>query len=83
MKKVEIYRTIQDTLAEDYNNPGRIANIIRKWLDDSEEGMFIEQYTKKPIEVVRYYNPSDFRTQIMIYAYFDEKIETFWRLKFK
>jgi len=83
MKKVEIYRTIQDTLVEDYNNLGRIANIIRRWLDDSEEGAFIERYTKKPVEVVRYYNPSDFRTQIVIYAYFDEKIETFWRLKFK
>jgi len=83
MKKVEIYRTIQDTLVEDYNNLGRIANIIRKWLDDSEEGAFIEQHTKNPVEVVRYYNPSDFSTQIVIYAYFDEKIETFWRLKFK
>ncbi len=86
MKKVEILRHIFDTLAEDLQIPGSFRinqNTIRKWLDDSEEGKFIEHFTKKPVEIVRFDNPDCFSTMILIYAYLDEEIETFWRLKFK
>jgi len=73
MKKVEIFRYIYyDTLAEDLQIPSpspRTKNTIRKWLDDSEEGKFIEHYTKKSVEIVRFDNPDCFTTMILIYAY--------------
>jgi hypothetical protein len=83
MKRVEILHYTFDTLVEDYHNPNRIPDTMKEWLAETEEGKFIEQHTKKPVQFVCWHNPLDFRSMIMMYAYFDEEIETFWRLKFK
>lgn len=83
MKKIEIVHTEFDTLAEDAYSSTRTQEIIERWLDKSDEGMFIQQHTKQPVQIVRFDDPYTFRTMILMYAYFDEEIETFWRLKFK
>jgi len=74
MKKVKVIHWIYDCNTE--------ADVIL-WFDSSEEGKFIEQHTKKPVEVVRLDNPSDFTTMLTVYAFLDKEIETFWRLKFR
>ena len=80
MKKVEVCSVKVDSATDLYNNLLE-QNIIDSWTS-SEEYKFIEKNSVS-IEQVDIPNHDRFERTILFYAIMDEKIETFWRLKFK
>ena len=82
MKRVEVFHAIYDTLA-DPDHSTNIQYMIRTWLYTSEEGMFILQHSNKPVDIIQFENPYTLCSMVVLHAFLDEKIETFWRLKFK
>ena len=82
MNKVEVFHRAYEDILNSYY-PSRVKMKIKTWLDDTEEGKFITQHSKKPVEVLTLDNPYTSVVTIRIYAYLDEEIEIFWRLKYK
>jgi len=66
----------------DFSYPKFVEKTIELWLE-TEEGQFIKQYTKTPIDIRIVKNPHIYNDTIEVWATLDEKHETFWRLKFK
>jgi hypothetical protein len=52
------------------------------WLE-TEEGKFIKQHSQTPIKIRAMNDPSNYDEKVEIWATLEEKIEIFWRLKFK
>jgi hypothetical protein len=50
---------------------------------ETEEGKFIKQHSQTPIQIRVMNDPSTYNEKVEIWATLEEKIETFWRLKFK
>ena len=48
-----------------------------------EEGKFIKQHSQTPIEMRVMNNPNFYNEKVELWATLEEKIEIFWRLKFK
>jgi hypothetical protein len=82
MKKVEVFSMRYDTRVDPYH-PSFVKDTIRTWLDTSEEGVFIVQHSKKPVDIMHFDNPCTLESLVVLHAFLDEEIETFWRLKFK
>jgi hypothetical protein len=56
--------------------------ILELWLK-TDEGIFCVRESKTKLEIVNDFDDAYFNKRLLIFAEFDEKIETFWRLKFK
>lgn len=89
MKKIEVFRiTIADSSMDIYEPHRGTSDIVtvRNWTNnwlESEEAKFLTEHSSTPIERVEHKNHEKFETHIIFQATLDEKIETFWRLKFK
>ena len=79
MKKVEVYSAKIDS-ADLYSN--LLEKTLLIWLE-TEEGKFIKQHSQTPIKIRVMNDPSTYNEKVEIWATLEEKIETFWRLKFK
>jgi len=64
------------SIPDDCLNESVTKKTLELWLE-TDEGRFCVKESKTKLEIVHY------NTRIRIFAEFDEKIETFWRLKFK
>ena len=56
--------------------------IYQLWFE-TEEGKFIKQHSQTPIQIRVMNDPNTFNEKVELWATLEEKIETFWRLKFK
>jgi len=79
MKKIEV---ISFDISNDFNYPNIAEKTIELWLE-TEEGKFIKQHSQTPIEMRVMNNPNFYNERVELWATLEEKIETFWRLKFK
>lgn len=79
MKKVKVLSFVENN---DFSYPKFVERTIELWLK-TEEGQFIKQYTKTPLDIRIMKSPSDYNDRIEVWATLEEKYETFWRLKFK
>lgn len=84
MKKVRVFEIfIPDMLTESTAAEEIIGTkILEKWLK-TDEGIFCVRESKTKLETVKDWDDPYNGKRILIFAEFDEKIETFWRLKFK
>lgn len=80
MKKIEVLTLKVDTLLDSYY-PTLYSKAIDQWMS-SEEYKFIEKNSIS-IEQVKIEDYTGAERIISYHAVMDEKIETFWRLKFK
>jgi hypothetical protein len=75
MKKLSVFEcSIPDMSAAE--------KTLKLWLK-TDEGIFCVRESKTKLEIVNDFSDVSFNKRIRIFAEFDEKIETFWRLKFK
>ena len=84
MKKVEVFHTIYDDTyyLADPDHSTNIQDMLEKWLK-TDDGKFCVKESKTKLEIVEDFTDLYYHKRIRIFAEFDEKIETFWRLKFK
>ena len=81
MKKVEVFNGSFDMGLDSYHKD-LAKKVIKLWMA-GEEAKFILDYTYKPLETTYTKDMYEYRIVLKVYAYLDEQIETFWRLKFK
>ena len=79
MKKVEV---ISFDIGFNYCTPNITEKTLLIWLE-TEEGKFIKQHSQTPIQIRVMNDPSTYNEKVAIWATLEEKIEIFWRLKFK
>jgi hypothetical protein len=79
MKKVEV---ISFDISNDFNYPNIAEKTLLIWLE-TEEGKFIKQHSQTPIKIRVMNDSSNYNEKVEIWATLEEKIETFWRLKYK
>jgi len=70
------------SIPDDCLNESVAKKTLELWLE-TDEGRFCVKESKTKLEIVGYFSYAHYNTRIRIFAEFDEKIETFWRLKFK
>jgi len=81
MKRIEVLSLTIDTDVP-WDQPDYYRHVIERWIK-SDEGKFIEKHSQKPIEIRTVRQPYSYDSRIELWATLEEKIETFWRLKFK
>ena len=98
MKKVRVFEIFIPDMLTESTAAEEIAGkkILEKWLK-TDEGIFCVRESKTKLETVKDWDDPYYGwfstapgavlnhpgKRIVIFAEFDEKIETFWRLKFK
>lgn len=80
MKRLKVFSFNMDSFLELYYSL-KCNQVIDQWLS-SEEYKFIERNSIS-VEQVRTSNHDRLEDTISFYAVMEEKIETFWRLKYK
>jgi hypothetical protein len=78
MKKVCVF----ECSIPDFLNESDAKKTLELWLA-TDEGKFCVKESKIKLEIVSDLDYAYYNKRIRIFAKFDEKIETFWRLKFK
>ena len=81
MKRIEVLSLTIDTDVP-WDQPDYYRHVIERWIK-SDEGKFIKQHSQTPIKIRVINNPSTYNERVELWATLEEKIETFWRLKFK
>ena len=84
MKKVRVFEFFMPDMLNKSGAAEEIAGkkILEKWLK-TDEGIFCVRESKTKLETVKDWDDPYYGKRLRIFAEFDEKIETFWRLKFK
>jgi hypothetical protein len=81
MKKVRVFECSIPDLDNDYATEDAKRD-MELWLK-TDDGKFCVKESKTKLEIVEDFTDLYYHKRIRIFAEFDEKIETFWRLKFK
>ena len=81
MKKVSVFEYSNPESLNEYV-PQAAKKAMKLWLK-TDKGIFCVRETKTKLEIVNDFTDAYYHKRIRIFAEFDEKIETFWRLKFK
>jgi hypothetical protein len=84
MKKVRVFEFFMPDMLNKSGAAEEIAGkkILEKWLK-TDEGIFCVRESKTKLETVKDWDDPYYGNRLRIFAEFYEKIETFWRLKFK
>lgn len=81
MKKISVFELSNPDMLNEYVTEEAIK-ATELWLK-TDEGKFCVKESKNKLEIVEDFTDLYYHKRIRIFAEFDEKIEIFWRLKFK